>query len=202
MISPSFSDNWLIGRMTGWALRLEDRGVRNLRPQDRSPRSARSPFSPPHADMANWTPGPATTITATSHCFRQVPSRSPDTATAEDVRCCQVHLTATGGGSPTLNGSASRCASSSPTRSTVPSSAGIWPVCTTRGSCRARASFSASMRISPSDASGARPFSAQASKGVRCGSAVTLPPHDRRVWRLDRPLLCAYVSRPVARRCS
>jgi hypothetical protein len=69
--------------------------------------------------------------------FASFLGRSPDTATADDVRRYQVHLTESGGSRRPSTARPRRCASSSPPRSTAPSSPATWPACTTRGSCRA-----------------------------------------------------------------
>ena len=58
--------------------------------------------------------------------------RSPDTATAEDVRRFQVHLTETGGAS-SINRQPQRCVSSLALHSTGLSWPGISPECITRG---------------------------------------------------------------------
>ena len=68
--------------------------------------------------------------------FAKFVGRSPDTATAEDVRRFQVHLTESGVQPPTLNSSPQRCASSLAPPWTAPSSPAIWPACTTPGSYR------------------------------------------------------------------
>jgi integrase/recombinase XerD len=66
--------------------------------------------------------------------FARFLGRSPDTAAAEDVRRFQVHLTESGVQPPTLNSSASALRFFF---GAAPSSAAIWPACTTRGSCLA-----------------------------------------------------------------
>ena len=68
--------------------------------------------------------------------FARFLGRSPDTATAEDVRRFQVHLTESGVQPPTLNARPRRCASSLAPPWTAPSSPAIWPACTTPGSYR------------------------------------------------------------------
>jgi len=68
--------------------------------------------------------------------FARFLGRSPDTATAEDVRRFQVHLTERGVQPPTLNSSASALRFFSASRWTAPSSPAIWPACTTPGSYR------------------------------------------------------------------
>jgi hypothetical protein len=69
--------------------------------------------------------------------FASFLGRSPDTATADDVRRFQVHLTDSGAQPPKLNGSASALRFFFGTTLDRPSSPTAWPVCTTRASCRA-----------------------------------------------------------------
>ena len=64
--------------------------------------------------------------------FAKFLGRSPDTATAEDVRRFQVHLTESGARPPKLNSATSRCVSSLAPRSIGLSSPGISPACITR----------------------------------------------------------------------
>ena len=89
--------------MTGRVLRLEDRGVRktsNLKTGAPDEREAHQRPSPPHARGHGRAQvrreDPATTISATSRASPAFLGRSPDTATAEDVRRFQVHLTESG----------------------------------------------------------------------------------------------------------
>jgi len=65
--------------------------------------------------------------------FAKFLGRSPDTATAEEVRRFQVHLTESGARHRPSTARPRRCASSSALPSIGPSSLVTWPAFTTRG---------------------------------------------------------------------
>src|SRR5215470_10454752 len=100
-------------RSRGRALRLEDRGVADLNLKTGAPPMSEKPISDLRRrmleDMAVRKFGEKTRHDYIRHveAFAKFLGRSPDTATADDVRRFQVNLTDSGVQPPTLNSSAS-----------------------------------------------------------------------------------------------
>jgi site-specific recombinase XerD len=91
-------------------LRIEGFATSNLKTGALDEREAHWRSSPPHARRHGGAQfGDKTRHDYIRHveAFARFLGRSPDTATAEDVRCFQVHLTESGVQPPTLNSSAS-----------------------------------------------------------------------------------------------
>src|SRR5262249_11025990 len=95
--------------MTGLGLRLEDRGVPNLQPQDRRSPMSQTPISPLRQrmteDMTVRKLGAATqrNYIRAVKTLSEFLGRSPGTATPEDLRRFQVHQSAAGAQPPVMN---------------------------------------------------------------------------------------------------
>src|ERR1700721_4030840 len=97
--------------VTSRASCLENRGVYHPPPQDRSPPMSEKPISPLRRRMIedmtvrNFVEKTRNDYIRHVKTFTAFLGRSPDTATAEDLRRFQLHQTQTGVRPPTINGS-------------------------------------------------------------------------------------------------
>src|SRR5919204_4081268 len=94
--------------MTGGLSVFEDRGVKAPQPQDRSSneREAHQPAAPTHARRHERARAHARSQRDYISAVKKLATflgRSPDTATAEDLRAFQLHLTESGVQPPTIN---------------------------------------------------------------------------------------------------